>query len=316
MQCVELPLEGTFYPLGFPFRVATNSRDVLRAVEETWGTFQRAFDMSPIRARVLVAEDNSTERPVAPVFRAQGHLLSIISDRANFAICDLAQGFAFCWLSSAAAADREFSRYYFLDSIIYLTLWQSHLTPIHAACVALNGHGVLLGGESGAGKTTLAFACSRRGWTFLSDDVSPIVRGGNDRIVRGTPHIMHFSEKAADLLPELKGRPVARRADGKMSVEVRTANLEGLTTAFECRADHLIFLNRQVNGPARFKSVPRDDALGRLLQPLPIYEPNVHEEHKASLQNFLEVGALELCYSDLDSAVHQLELLVRGGTRS
>jgi hypothetical protein len=53
-----------------------------------------------------------------------------------------------------------------------LTVWCSDrgVSLIHAGLVAQNGHGVLLGGSSEAGKSTTALACAGAGFDFLGDD--------------------------------------------------------------------------------------------------------------------------------------------------
>src|SRR5262249_21954186 len=105
----ELPLEAEFFPLGFPLRLATNSREVMEAAACAWGTFPAAFAVAPIELRVLV--EPGDEPPCAPVFRAQRHLIVISGGAENFAVCDHTRNFAFCRLSSRAAADRDFIRY-------------------------------------------------------------------------------------------------------------------------------------------------------------------------------------------------------------
>jgi hypothetical protein len=57
----------------------------------------------------------------------------------------------------------------FLHVIKGLSL-QSQWTPIHAAAVALGGAGILIVGNSGAGKTSLAVGCALAGWDYLGDD--------------------------------------------------------------------------------------------------------------------------------------------------
>jgi len=36
----EMPLQATYYPLGFPLHIATNCSDILLAAEESWGRFR------------------------------------------------------------------------------------------------------------------------------------------------------------------------------------------------------------------------------------------------------------------------------------
>lgn len=48
------------------------------------------------------------------------------------------------------------------------------LIDLHAAAVARDGTALLLPAANSAGKTTLALALVRSGWSYLSDDVSPL----------------------------------------------------------------------------------------------------------------------------------------------
>ena len=43
LSAFELPLRRTFYPLGYPLVLETNSQDVMQAAEEGWGEFQCMF---------------------------------------------------------------------------------------------------------------------------------------------------------------------------------------------------------------------------------------------------------------------------------
>src|SRR5207247_541652 len=110
----------------------------------------QVFDAPPIRLRVAVQHGaQDALLPPEPVARAQEHLLTMVAGSDNFAVCDLAGAFGFCWLSAVVAADRDYMRYHFLDSMVYASLEYQRLTSVHAACVALNGRGLLLSGGAG-----------------------------------------------------------------------------------------------------------------------------------------------------------------------
>ena len=307
---VELPLEITLHPLGCEMRLQTNSREIVQAVEESWREFPALFNGAPMNVRVAVSDDQQAAGATGLIWRAQGHLLAMQADQNNFAICDLDRGFAFSWLTPATARDHEFVRYFFLDTIVQVLSWQTHLTPrIHASCVARNGRGVLLCGESGAGKSCLAYACARRGWSFITDESAALVRDSQERIALGKPRQMHFRDTAAQIIPELQGRLAKRNAVGKISIEVHTSELPDIRTAFQCSVAAVVFLNRHAGGPPRLLPVSVEDAFSRLERDLPLFQEPLHEKNRASLRYLVEAGAFELCYRDLAEAVTLLETL-------
>lgn len=68
----------------------------------------------------------------------------------------------------------------FLHAIKGITL-KTAWTPIHAASVALHDKAVLIVGQSGAGKTSIAMACAGQGWDYLGDD-AVIVKAAPARV--------------------------------------------------------------------------------------------------------------------------------------
>jgi hypothetical protein len=54
-------------------------------------------------------------------------------------------------------------------------------TPIHAASVARDDKAILIVGQSGAGKTSIAMSCAAQGWDYLGDD-AVMVRGKPPRV--------------------------------------------------------------------------------------------------------------------------------------
>lgn len=295
----DLPLTAEFHPLGFPLRLATNSAEVLEAAACAWRSFPAAFPLDPIHLRVVV--EPGAEPPSPPFFRAQQHLI-VISGGANFAVCDHTRRFAFCRLNSAAAADRDFVSYYFLEAMALFTLTQLHVTPVHAACVARGGRGLMLCGESGAGKSTLAYACARRGWTYISDNESWLLRS-DARTMLGNPSRIRLRDTAVELFPELAARP-AVNFNGKRSIILETA---GLNIAFDCRPERIVFLER-TGQPASF--TPVAGAAESLLSAVIHYTPEVRRQHRLSLERFAAIPAFRLRYRGLDDAIPALEAML------
>jgi hypothetical protein len=306
----DLPLCETFYPLGFPVEIQTNDARVLAAAQESWGESKQRFEKPPIPIRIAVSEQEQG-LPAPPVFRASGHLFTIVSDAANFAACDVSTGFAFCWLSRAAAAERSWMRYHFIEALAYAAITHLYLTAVHGACVAKNGRGVLLCARSGMGKSVLAFACAKRGWTFVSDDVSSLLREKSDTTVAGRPERMKLLPSAAALFPEVQ--PLRRRTDqnGCPYIELRTAEF-GIATAQESPVDFVVFLQRPAAGPARLVPISPDETFARLAGELPVFEKTVHEAQLRSLNVLAALPAMELRYDSLDDAVRELDRLIEG----
>jgi predicted ATPase len=187
-----------------------------------------------------------------------------------------------------------------------------YATAIHGACVSLDGAGILLCGDSGAGKTTLSYACARAGWTFVSDDGSYLVHDRDDRVVAGNCNQVRFRPTAETLFPELHGRQVMERAGvGKPSVEVDTGEISRLTTASTASIKHIVFLKRDVEAQelAVFPT-----AVARLFMMQPVYcMPYAGLSRAEAIDHLLHLGAWELRYNDLGWAVDRLECLAREG---
>jgi hypothetical protein len=102
---------------------------------------------------------------------------------------------------------------------------QRGLLPIHAAAVEIGDGVVLLSGESGEGKSTLASAFWRAGHRVLTDDLALLdLSQADEAIVRpGLPRMRLWPDSArqADLEPETFER--CREALAKISVPLDTA---------------------------------------------------------------------------------------------
>ncbi|MGH9720430.1 MAG: HPr kinase/phosphorylase [Bryobacteraceae bacterium] len=309
-----MPYVRTHYPLGFPTTIRTNLPSIQDAAAASWAGFGPFFDAPPIELRVIVSQETAgTEALFEPVFRAQGRLMSVVSGRKNYAVCDLEHGRANCWLSADTAAASGHTRFYYLEPLVYSILCDTSLAPVHASCVALDGRGLLLAGDSGAGKSCLAFHCALRGWTYIGDDAAYLVRGSHGRTVLGRYTQIRFRDSARVLFGELAAIDTAIRVDGRPSIELSTSAIPSIRTAAFCQAAHVVFLDRQPAGPCRIDKVTPPEAFRKIDDDLHLASPDVTNAQHAAVRNLIQAGAFMLRYSDLVGAEAALRDLLHGG---
>jgi hypothetical protein len=312
----DLPLRRTFFPLGYPLVLETNSRDVILAAEEGWGASERMFKQDPVRVCLGVAEGDVEPPAQVSVIRAREHLMSIVADQQNFMLCDFDRGFAFGWVTQSTAADHALLRYQYLSPGGAGLAQQRAFAPLHGALVMRQGTGVMFCGDSCAGKSTLAYACARAGWTYVSDDGTFLVRGRDDRYAIGDPHSIRFRTDAPQLFPELADRVPTVRPNGKIAIEVRTRDL-GIATARGCIVDHVVFLDREHHlehpRPASVDYYPKDRALEYWAQYAVLGSGEVRAAQRRCHEHLLSAGLWKMQYSHLDDAVSRLERLVGHG---
>jgi hypothetical protein len=310
----SMPLCQTFYPAGFPLEIETNHEEVLNCAAASWQGFTQLFDTPPIRIRIGVQKGRSSECPPMPVCRVQQHLISSVADAENFSVADLSRQFACIWVTDAALANRGYLRYFFLEYTALTILATSYTTTIHAACVEREGCGILLCGDSGAGKTSLSYACARAGWTFITDDASFLVNHRTDRLVVGNCTKARFRPSAANLFLELAGRETIERAQefGKPSIELNLQPLSNISGSFTSRINHVVFLNRQ--GVTRQELLPFPVEVARYSMYQMLYGvPETIRVQQAMIDHLLAAGTLELRYKNLDWAIDRLRRLAERG---
>jgi len=305
VHAIPLLKRAMFFPLGFPVEIATNSEAVLAAARRAWGDFQGEHDVTPLSLCLTVTGHDGPRPPARPKFRTFGHLMSIVVDSRNHVICDFSRGCAFGWVTRSVAEQAEFLRLRFLEPPVMTLVVAAHLAPIHGALVTRNGLGVALCGDSFAGKSTLAYACARSGWTLICDDGTFLIRRSTDRFAVGNPYNMRFREDARRLFPEMADCVVGLRPNGAMGIEVNTSELP-VSTSTGCSIDHVVFLRRSSSGRARMNRYHRDEVL-RWLEGNVLYGPEDQQvAQRQAYRRLVDAGLWELHYSDLQDAVDLL----------
>lgn len=311
MEPTELSHRAMYFPFGFPAEVRTNSETVLELFEGLWGRFSKQRDTEPIRCEVQLVEGHGSACPRAPAYRLMLPLMISIADADNHCIVDLERAEAKIAISRAALRHPGYAQYFFLG-VPACCIATRYATPVHAACVALNGHGVLLCGDSGAGKSTLAYACARSGWTYVSDDGAYILDGGVDRQVTGNCHQVRFRPSATKIFPEFAGYETTLRPAGKPSIELPTGPMAHIKCAQSTRANFICFLNRSTTDSPQIVPFSKDLARRSMRQVLYGTTESLKNQYEA-IEQLLTAEVFELRYSNLDGAVDRLQSLVVTG---
>ena len=308
----SLTLETMLFPLGFPMRVLTNSVEALHQCRMKWGVFEQEFDSEPMETHIHVTETESRECPPAPTYRFMENMLLVAADAENVCVAPYPRGKTRMMVSSAALAHPTYFSQIFLEAAAAGQIWTRLTTPIHAACVAIDGRGVLLCGDSGAGKTSLSYACARAGWQFVSDDTSHLLHNETGRHVLGYCHQVRFRPSAVDLFPELADAEIMPRIVGKPSIELPTSIWPAIEVARSAHVDYIVFLNRRQPNGAELVPYHRDVARYYMRQHL-FGTSQTKLAQCAAIESLLKAEVLELRYQSLDWAIARLERLVREG---
>jgi hypothetical protein len=315
LQVPRLTLCEKFYPLGFAVELRTNSEDILSLTRKLWSGVDQRFDNPPIRVDVHVVDgdaDAADECPPAPAMHMVFPLLMNTANANNYSIANLDEGWTRIVMARATERHRNYLAYFLLGCAHLSHIVFRQATPIHAGCVAFNGRGMLLAGDSGAGKSSLSYACARAGWTYTTDDGSYLVHDDSNITVTGDCHQVRFRPSAGALFPEVEGLEITPRAAGKPSIELPTSALQGITCAPTASVDFLIFLNRRAGGQQGLAPFRKDVARCYLRQLLYGTAESL-TVHYRYIERLLDTEILELRYTDLDWAVQRLQTLAEKG---
>jgi hypothetical protein len=300
---IDLRFQRVYHPFGFRLNLATNSAAVVDAAEENWGMYEPQYGHPPLTLRVVVQADGELSPP--PVHVSQNHRYSLVAGRENYAVAGFDALFAYICVTQRTVADHTWFRWFYLDAMAGILLAQRHAAPIHAACVERNGIGVLLCGPSGMGKSTLAYACARAGWTFVADDACILPQSQAGCTVTGRPHLARLREDAPRLFPELKGYETRARPTGKLSIEIPMASLPGIRTAARSEVKRMVFLDR--GNATKLGRMGVEHALQQMLQYSRDYAAETQVRHEKALRRLLPAPPYHLQYERLQEAVAALE---------
>ena len=294
-------MSRVFYPLGFPVRIATRSCEVIEAATASWGSCRQLFGTEPIVFAVRVTQGPAVS---SSDFAYRAGMIEFVGDATNRGWFSPLHRRGSLRVTKATCADTDVFRYRFLEAIVMTALDTVAFTPVHAGCVAQGNAGLLLCGDSGAGKSSLTYAGGKAGWSIVSDDAAHLVRGGRGALV-GDPRRISLREPARFLFPELSRLPAKLQPNDKTAIEVDSAR--AFLVSETAMARRAVFLVRR-HGPARLRPFSREDALAYFRRYVPWRTDAGAQD---DLQAAIADGCWRLDYNSLEGAVAALRSLIQ-----
>lgn len=307
--------------MGEQLLVQTNSAAVLEAATLAFGRFPPApiTEATPLVIDLFVeqpkdpAADLSSSALPPPSFHTKGHLFHLNVGFANTLLIDLQAGYSVGFLTPAVTQDLAFMRSVFLELSAQAMLGLARdFVAIHAACVVKDGVSVLIQAESGTGKSTLAFACLRRGFQILAEDVVHVKVQAEQLHLWGIPWKFHLLRDSLRFFPELADYQSRLQVNGEWKLEVELDQFIAGSTLTNAQPGLLVFLERT--------TTPHGTHLERLspaetrqrFTAVWSWERGWQEMYERTLTRWLEQGSYCLRMNGTpDEAVDALEGLIK-----
>ncbi|CAA0123034.1 Uncharacterised protein [BD1-7 clade bacterium] len=125
--------------------------------------------------------------------------------------------------------DEKAFKTHLLGSVMGALLHQRGFIVLHASAIAFGHEALLFGGASGVGKSTIVGALHKKGYPFISDDISVLIeRDGQLYIVPGYPHSRLWDDSMLSLSINSKGMDTAVKSENKFIVPIADSHQEAL----------------------------------------------------------------------------------------
>jgi hypothetical protein len=245
--------------LGARFTFESNSRQLLRIVDCAFAHLprQRLPAAAPaLRVRLLLGSAAVGRARAAPAlletFSAHG-MVGGATGKSNLVMLRFAYHL----------------RYELLEFAVYtLAARVNQLVSLHAACVGLGGHAVLLMGSSGAGKSTIALQCLQQKLQFVSEDSTLVAPATMHAL--GLANFLHVRDDSLQWIPAraaaaIRTAPVITRRSGmrKFEVDLRRAGHRLAGSALKLKGTVFLCAQHAAGGPL-LRRLPRRELVARL----------------------------------------------------
>jgi hypothetical protein len=250
--------------LGYQITVETNDERVERVARQSFGARQPHTDAdSPIHLRLLVHDvaEDSEWTSMQPVLRGHGDYFYLAASRASVVSGDCRSGFAFGFISDRQAAHEEHLRSTMMQAPVLWMGSNRSLSAMHCAVVTLNGKSIMLRGRPNAGKTTLAYAALRQGFSLLCEDVGYAFPTSESIELRGIPWLLYLKPDAVRFFPELDGLDALERYNGEKKILVHVGERFPKQVVDTVPPGPVVFVERSPSGTNTLHPIDEEEAL-------------------------------------------------------
>jgi hypothetical protein len=237
-QYTPTPFGARYYVLGIPLDVVTNAPTLAELAAETFGVWEGP-DPSACAEAVrlhLFLQDRHEPAPVDVSTlhtRIQaGDLLLTVGQSLGFGHRGI--GIACAFMTPALLANRSLAQICFVETLGMYLVCRYRRATLHAAAIVEGGRCVLLTGNDGAGKSTLAYACLRAGLGLLAEDIVYADLQAEDVVAWGVPWHLHLLPDTVRFFPELAHAERIQQFHGETKLRIRTRELRP-EAAIPCR---------------------------------------------------------------------------------
>lgn len=230
-----------------------------------------------IRVRLALAPRARREAPADPPrieMLSGAGLLCGTTSASDFAVLSGDHRSALVVVSRNMLRFPYHTRYELIEFAVFtLAARALGLMPMHGACVGQNGRGLLLFGDSGAGKSTASLHCLLRGMDFVAEDsvfVTP-----DTLLATGIANFVHVRCDSLRSLPAssaslIRRSPTIRRRSGVEKFEVDLRCREFRLAARPLKVSGVVFISAQsAHRGALLKPLRSHETLVRFRQAQP-----------------------------------------------
>jgi hypothetical protein len=280
----SLPLGARFFVAGSTWNVRSNSQEILQAMQET---FDHVHGQQPADLQLQFHVDYGvTDAPLwsKPHFRALDHLYYATYGPCDSMLVDQSRRRVVGSFSPAMARDLCVWKQTILPILLGIASASIGVTPVHCACVAKDGLGLLVGGESGAGKSTSALSLSLHGFSYLSDDCTYLSRAGGEIQAWGLPTPVKLLPDAVDHFPQLVSHKPVLSLNGEWALSVDPTEIFNVERCLSCTPRWLVFLERTGSSQPVIKPLTTSQAASRLVADLETMPRLIFDQYEYQLE--------------------------------